>query len=173
LPKKVKAIVRFETDCGNGRLNIYVGWWQQAWEDFHKCCSDFGIAKHSKSWWAETLKVEGEFDRVKRHEREKVSGRQLLELVIEINCSACNRIMEHWEVRKGLLQDIFDGRVRPSRARIDPTGDHLLVYHHNVIIAKENFLGRFGGEGVVSAVADELLHQDQHTCLIAMIAGSS
>ena len=60
MPKKVKAIVRFETDCGNGRLNIRVGRWQEAWEDFHKCCSNFSIAKRTKSRWAETLKVEGE-----------------------------------------------------------------------------------------------------------------
>ncbi len=173
MPKKVKAIVRFETDCGNGRLNVRFGRWQQVWEDYHKCCSDFGIAKRSKSQWAETLKVEGEFDRVKRHEREKAPGRQLLELVVEINHFACNRIIEHWEIYKGLLQNIFDGRARPFRARIDPTGNHLSVYHHNVIIAKENFLDRFGGEGVVSAVTEELFRQDQHTCLIAMIAGSS
>ncbi len=170
---KVKAIVRFKTDCGNGRLNIHVGRWQQAWEDFHKCCSNFSIAKRTKSRWAETLKVEGELDRVERHEREKVPGRQLLEPVIKINRFVCNRILEHWEVCEGLLQDIFDGRARPSRARIDPTGDHLLVYHHNVIITKENLLGRLGGEGLVSAVADELFRQDRHTCLIAMIASSS
>jgi hypothetical protein len=30
------------------------------WEDFHKCCSNFSIAKRTKSRWAETLKVEGE-----------------------------------------------------------------------------------------------------------------
>jgi hypothetical protein len=79
-----------------------------------------------------------------------------LELVVEINRFPCNRIVEHQEVHEGLLRDIFDGRAGPTRARIDPTRDHLLVYHHNVIVAEENFLHRFGGEGVVSAVADEL-----------------
>ena len=47
------------------------------------------------------------------------------------------------------------------------------MYHHNVIVAEENFLRTFQGEGVVSAVPDELFRQDHHTFVIAVIEGSS